>query len=127
MDRVPLSVDELAVALDHGGVLLVDVRCSEDVVDAHIPGSWLVPAAALGERVRDPDDAFFHALQRAAGPVAVVAGDDDRFAATAAMLAEVSVEAVAVAGEVAAWDRAGRPLNRGRDHDAPDAPGPAPR
>ncbi|MBE7163522.1 MAG: hypothetical protein INR72_19960 [Williamsia herbipolensis] len=119
-------MDDLAGALELGRVLLLDVRSSEDVAAGHIPGSWLIPAAALAGRIRDPDDPFFQALRRAVSPVAVVAGHPDRFAATVAMLAEVSVEAVAVAGEITAWSRAGRPLNQGRAH-GPDAHGPTPR
>ncbi|MEJ2863792.1 rhodanese-like domain-containing protein [Actinomycetospora flava] len=108
-----LSVAELAIELETRRILLLDVRDGEDVAVGHIPGAWPVSLAALPLRLRDLDDPLHHKLGTVRARVALVAGDEDRLLVARAMLAEVGVDALAVAGGVAAWSRAGRPLNRG--------------
>jgi rhodanese-related sulfurtransferase len=110
------SVAELAIGVEQGRVLLLDVRPSEDVAIGHIPGSWLVPMPALAGRLHDPADALHQVVQRSSPTVPVIAGDAERFAAAKAALEEVGRVAVGVRGEVAAWSREGRPLNRGQSH-----------
>jgi len=108
-----LSIADLAIELETRKILLLDVRSGEDVAKGHIPGAWPVTLAVLPLRLRDLDDPLHHRLGSVGARVALVAGDEDRLVAARAMLAEVGIEALAVAGEVAAWSRAGRPLNRG--------------
>lgn len=111
-----LQVADLAIGLAGGTVLLLDVRSPEDVAHGHIPGSWPVAIGTLPARIRDPDDPL-HARLRHRPPavttIAVVAGGPTRLDTAFALLAEVGITAVGVVGEVAAWSRAGRPLNRG--------------
>lgn len=108
-----VSVAELAIELETRKILLLDVRDGEDVAAGHIPGAWPVALSVLPLRLRDLDDPLHHRLGSVGARVALVAGDEDRLAAARAMLAEIGVAALAVVGEVAAWSRAGRPLNRG--------------
>ncbi|GLZ48352.1 hypothetical protein Acsp06_45370 [Actinomycetospora sp. NBRC 106375] len=109
-----LPVADLAAGLEARSVVLLDVRPVEDVAAGHIPGSWPVALAVLPLRLRDVDDPLQVRLRTSAALVALVAGDEGRLAAARALLAEIGVEAVGVTGEVVAWSRAGRPLNRGR-------------
>ena len=109
-----LPVAELAIGLESRSILLLDVRPVEDVAAGHIPGSWPVALAVLPLRLRDVDDPLQHRLRASGLRVALVAGDERRLSAARAILAEVAVEATGVVGEVDAWSRAGRPLNRGR-------------
>lgn len=115
--RPEWSIDQLAIALEQNEVLLVDVRPTEDVAAGHLPGSCLVPMAALAARLRDIDDPLHQRLTRDSPPVAVIAGDVTTREAAAAVFAEIGIESIGVAGEVRAWSRQGRPLNSGRDHN----------
>lgn len=110
-----LSIDDLAIVIEQGQVVLLDVRHPDRFLAGHIPGSLTVPLRTLPERIRDADDPLWSKLQGAStsASIAVVADDGTETAASVAMLAEVGLPAVVVRGGVLAWSRAGRPLNRG--------------
>lgn len=113
-----VSVDELAIGLERGDMVVLDVRASDRFAAAHIPGSWPATLAALPGRLRDPADGLFTRLF-GPGPapdghdvqVCVVGdGDLDR-EALVEMLGEVGLQGSIVTGGVPAWSAAGRPLN----------------
>jgi rhodanese-related sulfurtransferase len=108
-----LTVADLAIGLEQGQIVMIDVRPAPDVAAGHIPGAWVVEMTALAARLRDPDDPLFLRLRGWSSPVALIAGDHDRFQAAVAMFAEVGTAVSGVPGEVSAWSRQGRPLNRG--------------
>lgn len=108
-----LSVGDLAVRLERGSVVVIDVRPAEQVVEGSIPGSWPVGITELPVRLRDADDPLHRRLRRDAAVVALVAGDGERWTSARSMFDEVGVGVVRVDGEVRAWSRAGRPMNRG--------------
>jgi rhodanese-related sulfurtransferase len=116
-----MSVDDLAIVLEQGQVVVVDVREHDQFVRAHIPGSWPADLAGLAERLRDSGDPLWQRLFAPAPagvggaptPVCVVVDDDDRRDAATALLTEVGLNPSVVRGGVRAWSAAGRPLNRG--------------
>lgn len=111
-----ISVDELAAALEHRRVMLIDIRDAERFAVGHIPGSWSVALALLPGRLRDPDDELWDRLfgpDRASAGVSLVCDGDEDGAHASAILAELGLPTRLVTGGVRAWSAAGRPLNRG--------------
>lgn len=113
-----LSVADLAAALEKSAVVLLDVRPAHEFSAGHIPGSWPVPITDLPARIRDPLDDPCRRLRDRSALVAVVAGGADQLGSATTMLAEIHIDAYGVAGEVRAWSRSGRPLNRGAAGEA---------
>lgn len=108
-----IAIADLAILLEQGEVLVIDVRGDDRFARGHIPGSWAVGLGVLPARLRDPDDRLHQQIAAPAARLAVVAEDDHELGAARALLAEVGLRAQSVTGGVAAWSRAGRPLNRG--------------
>jgi thioredoxin 1 len=102
-----LEVDTatLAKALDEGAVL-VDVRTSEEYVEAHVPGARLVPLDQLGTRLHEiPKD------QR----VYVICAIGGRSYSAAEALSRAGWDAVSVVGGTKQWAEEGRPVAAGFD------------
>ena len=109
-----IAVADLAIGLEQGEILVVDVRPDDEVTAGHIPGALIIGMTSLAAWLRDPAEGLIRARRDGHTSVAVIAGCAARFGAARAMFAEVGTVVVGVRGEVAAWRREGRPLNRGR-------------
>ena len=93
-------------AAQQAGAVVIDVRANVDFGDGHVPGSQNV---GLGGQFAS----WAGTLLDPARPLLIVAGDDDRVAEAVMRLGRVGLENVAgyLAGGVAAWRAAGRPLS----------------
>jgi hydroxyacylglutathione hydrolase len=103
---VPLSAEALAERID-AGALVVDGRPSEDYDDGHIPGTVgvAVSVSGFGTRVAW--------IARPGADLILVAADDGEAAEMTQLLGSVGLAPTGVlAGGVAAWAAAGRPLER---------------
>jgi len=83
------------------GLLVLDVREDDEWAAGHVEGSVHVPLMELGERAGDLP---------AAEQTLVVCRSGNRSAHATAYLNQLGVEAVNLAGGLAAWQAARRPL-----------------
>jgi len=105
-----LNVDQLAERLAVGGVeapLVIDVRQADEYEMGHIPGSILITAGSLPDRLAELP------LDR---PIATICASGLRASVAASILRTNGFEDVSwVASGVPAWKAAGHPLVRGED------------
>ena len=116
-----ITVDELQDGLAHPHVRILDVRTAAEYEAAHIPGSYNVPLATLAEHraelarhlhVADATDAADAGHE---GGVVLVCRSGARASRAEQALAEVGRTDLRVLdGGMVAWERAGAPVNRGR-------------
>lgn len=89
------------------GAAVLDVRNLDEYVEMHVPGAVLVPLPELGERL----DAIPQAR-----PLYVICASGGRSRAAAdALVAQVGIEAVNVAGGTKGWVASGRPVVSGME------------
>lgn len=99
-----VDVSELETRLA-GSVELIDVREEHEFVAGHIPSARLVSLSRLDQKLAQlPRDR----------QVFVVCATGVRSKKAAGMLRSHGVQAINVKGGTAAWQRAGKPLQRGR-------------
>lgn len=98
-----IDVAELA-RLHAGGIMLVDVRETDEYAQAHVPGADLVPLSTV------PD-----ALDRVPreGTVYVICARGGRSLRAAEFYRAQGIDAVNVAGGTLAWIDAGHPVSTG--------------
>ena len=107
-----LSPDEVAAALDHGDVVLVDVREPTETAAGTIPGALLVPRGML-EFHADPTSAYHLCELQPHRPVIVYCRSGARSALAAATLAAMGYADVAhLDGGITAWSDSQRPIAR---------------
>lgn len=94
-----------AQELQQSGAVLVDVRTRGEFSAGHAPGARNVPLDQLPGRLREL------ATRR---QVVLICQSGRRSASAAALLRREGVEVVDVSGGMAAWRRAGLPVERGR-------------
>lgn len=98
-----VTVDELAVALDEGA-LVIDVREHMEWQRGHIPGTRLLPMSQLGARVGELDRST---------RLYVICQSGNRSGAMTDALRGMGFDAWSVQGGVNAWLRAGRGVATG--------------
>lgn len=98
-----VDIDQTASALEGGGTL-IDVRETEEYVEAHVPGALNLPMGALTSRLDE--------LDRSA-PVHVVCASGNRSSAMVDVLTAHGFDAVNVRGGTRAWISSGRPVDTG--------------
>lgn len=104
-----IDVDELASRLD-SGVVVIDVRETDEYVEGHVPGARLVPLSELQDRVADvPTDV----------PVLVICKSGGRSARACEFLAPQGRDVTNVAGGTMAWIDSGRPVVTGSEPGDP--------
>jgi rhodanese-related sulfurtransferase len=104
-----ISPQALADQLNGGGghVQVLDVRTPAEFESAHIPGSLNLPVAQLRE--------YATALSAASTPLVVTCQQGPRAREASTLLRAAGRQAVQeLEGGVGAWERAGLPLDRGR-------------
>jgi rhodanese-related sulfurtransferase len=88
-------------------VRLIDVRSPAEYASVHIPGSYNVPLDQLGEHRAE--------LRALDAPIVLICRSGNRARQAEALLKEVDTSRLHILdGGVAAWERAGLPVNRGR-------------
>jgi len=98
MDLPEIDIDELSRQLDQGAALF-DVREDDEWEAVHIDGATLIPLGSVVESVgRFPNDRTFY----------VICAKGGRSARAVEFLRSQGVEAVNVAGGMAAWVEAGK-------------------
>jgi rhodanese-related sulfurtransferase len=103
-----LQGPELA-QLQHEGldVRLIDVRSPAEYASVHIPGSYNVPLDQLGEHRAE--------LRALDAPIVLVCRSGNRARQAETLLREADGSGLHILdGGMAAWERAGLPVNRGR-------------
>jgi hydroxyacylglutathione hydrolase len=107
-----LNVDQLAERLGRGGAetpLVIDVRQADEYEMGHVPGSILISAGSLPDRLGELP------LDR---PIATICASGLRASVAASILRTNGFEDVSwVASGVPAWKAAGHPVVRGEDPD----------
>ena len=103
MDVPEIDVDELA-RLRETGVVLVDVRESDEYENFHVPGAQLIPLVDVPERIEEIPDG-----ER----VYVICGNGGRSARAVDYLNRQGYDTVNVAGGSKAWLDAGHPVEHG--------------
>lgn len=98
-----ISTDQLAAALETGGVV-VDVREPDEYRSGHVPGALNIPMGHLSARMRELDRAQ---------PVNVICASGNRSKAMTELLAASGFDAASVAGGTTAWARSGRTVEEG--------------
>ncbi|MFZ2502456.1 MAG: rhodanese-like domain-containing protein [Nocardioides sp.] len=99
------TIDIESFAAEHAqGAAVVDVRERGEWLGGHLSGSKLIPMSQLGARVQDfPTDQ----------PVYLVCTSGSRSGQAAEFLRSRGVDAINVAGGIAAWEQRGWALERG--------------
>jgi hydroxyacylglutathione hydrolase len=102
--RLPqITVHELRRRLEAGQLGALDVRQPAEWAEGRVPGATFVTGAEVPTRMEEVPD----------GPLAVVCGSGDRSTVVASLLARAGrADVVNVTGGMAAWTRAGLPLER---------------
>ncbi len=101
-----VDLDTFAEAVATGAAVL-DVRNSDEYVAMHVPGAVLVPLAELGQRLGDIPEGR---------PLYVICASGGRSRAAAdALVAQVGIDAVNVAGGTKGWASSGRAVASGMD------------
>ena len=94
-----IDIDTFAEAWAQGASVL-DVREPDEYVEGHVPGAKLIPLGQLGSRLHDVPEGR---------PLYVICASGRRsMAAATALLNQVGVEAVNVAGGTKRWIDSGR-------------------
>ena len=99
-----VDLDALAAALQEGATV-VDVREVDEYVEAHIPGTQLVPLSEFNERWQEIP---------AEGPVYVICAAGGRSMKAAVALRGAGIDALNVAGGTNAWRKEGRRVETGQ-------------
>lgn len=87
------------------GAAVLDVREPHEYVEGHVPGAKLIPLGQLGQRLQEVPDGR---------PLYVICATGGRSQAAAnALLNQVGVEAVNVAGGTKGWIASGRDVVTG--------------
>lgn len=94
-----VDIDTFADAWESGAAVL-DVREPDEYADGHVPGATLIPLGQLGQRIHEVPEGR---------PLYVICatGGRSRSAATA-LVNQVGVEAINVAGGTKGWIASGR-------------------
>jgi rhodanese-related sulfurtransferase len=100
MDIPTAAVDGVPIPLPEGLVVL-DVREDDEWEAGRLEGSVHIPLGELGERFTE---------RPAGGQVLVVCRSGNRSAYATSYLVDQGIDAVNLAGGLAAWHGAGRPL-----------------
>jgi rhodanese-related sulfurtransferase len=101
-----VDLDTFADAVAAGAAVL-DVRNPDEYVEMHVPGAVLVPLPELGHRLEDVPPGR---------PLYVICASGGRSRAAAnALVAQVGVEAVNVAGGTKGWVASGRAVVSGME------------
>lgn len=96
------EIDVRAFAAAHrDGAYVVDVREAYEYVAGHVPGSRLIPLAAVHAHMAD--------LPRNE-PVYVICATGNRSLAAASWMSSAGIDARSVAGGTTAWAQTGGPL-----------------
>jgi len=110
-----VEADEMATLLEGSEVVIVDVRPPEEYEQAHLPGAVSVPIEVLHEHVDDlPRDRPIVAYCR--GPLCLLAD------AAVTLLVRAGFQARRTDLDIPSWERAGRPVERGRITPAAEPP-----
>lgn len=103
MEIREVSVDELALALQPG-VVLIDVREPHEFEEGRVPQAQLVPLAQVPDQV---------ASFRGDGPTYVICKSGGRSMRACEFIAAQDIEVINVAGGTAAWIASGRDVATG--------------
>ena len=98
-----IDVDELADRLA-AGTAVIDVRETDEYLEAHVPGAVLIPLSELSDRVADVP---------AGEPVLVICKSGGRSAKACEFLGAQGLDVTNVAGGTMAWINSGREVNEG--------------
>jgi rhodanese-related sulfurtransferase len=98
-----IDVDELAARLE-GGSALIDVRETDEYVDAHVPGAVLLPLSDLANRLDEVPSGE---------PVLLICKSGARSMRAAEALASRGHDVTNVAGGTQAWIASGRTVATG--------------
>lgn len=99
------TIAELAAAYRNGAVL-VDVRETEEYVEAHVPGAIHIPLGQLAQRLEEV---------RAGEPVFVICRSGFRSQRGAQLFESAGRRALSVAGGTRGWIDAGLPVVTGAE------------
>jgi rhodanese-related sulfurtransferase len=103
-DAPEVDIESFAEAHAQGAAVL-DVRESDEYIDAHIPGAVHIPLGELGSRLQELP---------AERPLYIVCATGSRsMMAATALRNQAGVEAVNVAGGVKGWMASGRDIDSG--------------
>jgi thioredoxin 1 len=103
-DAPQVDLDQFAEALADGAAVL-DVREPDEYIDGHVPGAKLIPLGELGQRVHDIP---------AGRPLYIICATGGRsMAAATALLNQVGIDAINVAGGTKGWIASGRDVVTG--------------
>jgi len=100
-----IDVDELARRLDDGAVL-IDVRETEEYVEAHVPGALLMPLSELPGRIDDLPEG---------SPLLIICRSGARSMKAGQLLAGAGHDPINVAGGTMAWMASGRDIATGTE------------
>lgn len=116
-----ITVDELHEHMGRSNVRILDVRTAAEYEAAHIPGSCNVPLATLAEhkaelarQLHTPDSPDIDSAPQDGGAVLVCRSGARAAQAEQALAAAGRVDLRILDGGMVAWERAGAPVNRGR-------------
>ena len=98
-----IGVDELAQALEAGGVSLVDVREPDEWEEARVPGVIHIPLAQIPERTAELPDGTLHIICAAGG----------RSMQACEFLSAQGRDTVNIAGGTKGWVASGRAVESG--------------
>ena len=103
-DAPEVDIEDFADALAEGAAVL-DVREPHEYVQGHVPGAKLIPLGELGQRV--------HELPEGRPLYVICATGGRSLAAATALLNQVGVDAINVAGGTKGWINSGRDVVTG--------------
>lgn len=98
-----IGVDELAQALEAGGVSLVDVREPDEWEEARVPGVIHIPLAQIPERTAELPD----------GPLHIICAAGGRSMQACEFLSAQGRDTINIAGGTKGWVASGRAVESG--------------